>query len=56
MIPEKTKILQQKLEDFLAKTPDELHEIDKNPKYDGLFDIIEEMSKVVESSLGHEIL
>lgn len=53
MRPEEIRILQQKLKEFLAKTPDELREIDENPRYDGLFDIIEEMSEVVESSHGY---
>jgi len=54
MNPDKIRILEQKLKEFLSKTPEELHEIDENPKYDGLFDIIEEMSDVVESSLGYK--
>lgn len=53
MSPEKIRILQQKLKEFLAKTPEELRAIDENPKYDGLFDIIEEMSGAVESSHGY---
>lgn len=54
MNPEKIRILEQKLAEFLSKTPEEMHEIDENPKYDGLFDIIEEMSAVVESSCGYK--
>ena len=44
---EKKAIIEAKVKEFLAKTPEELHAIDEDPKYDGLFDIIDEMSECV---------
>ena len=49
MSPEKARILQEKLDTFLAKTSEELQAIEDDPKYDGLFDIIEEMSAAIEA-------
>ena len=43
MTPEKRKIIQSKLKEFLALSPEEKHAIDSNPKYDGLFSIIQEI-------------
>lgn len=48
---EKDDIFQRMLEKFLAKTPEELHEIDENPRYDGgLFDVFQEVSDLLEET------
>ena len=47
MTNEKKAIIEAKTREFLAKTPEELHAIDNDPKYDGLFDIIDEMAAMV---------
>lgn len=55
MNPEKRRLIQQKLQEFLSLSPEEKHAIDENPQYDGLFCILQEMSDVVESSHEYEI-
>ena len=50
MNPEKRRIIQQKLKEFLSLSPEEKHAIDENSKYDGLFSIIQKMSDIVASS------
>jgi len=50
MNPEKRRIIQQKLKEFLSMSPEEKHAIDENSKYDGLFSIIQKMSDIVASS------
>lgn len=50
MTPEKRKIIQSKLNEFLSMSPEEKHTIDENQKLDGLFDIIQEMSDIVEEN------
>lgn len=41
------KHINDKLKEFLNLSKEEKHNIDNNPKYDGLFSIIDEMSSVV---------
>lgn len=49
MNKEKDEVFQQMLEKFLAKTPEELHEIDNDPRYDGgLFASLQEMNDYLE--------
>lgn len=50
MHPDKLSILQKKLNDFLSLPPEIKHAIDTDPAYDGLFDILDELSEVVESA------
>ena len=54
MTPEKRKIIQSKLKEFLALSPEEKHAIDSNPKYDGLFSIIQEMSDIIDEAVSLE--
>lgn len=44
----KAEAVQEKLREFLNKSPEELQAIDTDTKYDGLFDTIDEISDVVE--------
>lgn len=43
----------QKAQEFLSLSPEEKHAIDNDPRYDGLFQIIQEMSDSVER-LNHD--
>lgn len=52
MKPKKAQILEQELAYFLAKTPEELHKIDKNQAFDDFFDKIEGMSVAVAPGDG----
>ena len=49
MHPDKLLILQKKLDDFLSLPPEIKHSIDTNSSYDGIFDILDELSEVAES-------
>lgn len=43
----KTEILNEKLKKFLNLSTEEKNKIDNDEKYDGLFDIIDEMSNII---------
>lgn len=46
---DKDKVFQQVLEDFLTKSPEELHRIDNDPRYDGgLFATLQDVSDAHE--------
>lgn len=45
----KTEILNEKLKKFLNLSTEEKNKIDNDEKYDGLFDIIDEMSNIIIS-------
>lgn len=47
---DKINILNKKIKDFFNLSECEKHNIDNNEKYDGIFDLIDEMSNVVISS------
>lgn len=45
----KLEILNEKLKKFLNLSTEEKNKIDNDEKYDGLFDIIDEMSNIIIS-------
>lgn len=52
---EKRRIIRQRLEEFLALPLEEMLAIGEDPRNDGLFDTLQEMSDIVESCLEYPI-